>query len=135
VPDGTVTEDAKNHSLLTELQVRLAPLYDLASALPYDNLYLPKLKMAMRIGGEYTAGRIGRRHWQSLATSVGVDPDRLYQRVTASPNAHPKRSPRRPTPNRSRRSTAIYPAVWSMGSPLMRRHAAPRRLGHSGRMA
>jgi serine/threonine-protein kinase HipA len=45
---------AKNYSvLLSGAQVRLAPLYDVASALPYDDMYLPKLKLAMRIGGEY----------------------------------------------------------------------------------
>lgn len=40
---------AKNYSLLLAgPQVRLAPLYDVASALPYDDMYLPRLRMAMR---------------------------------------------------------------------------------------
>lgn len=73
---------AKNYSvLLSGSQVRLAPLYDVASALPYDDLYLPKLKMAMRIGSEYAVGRISGRHWDALATAVGIDPDETRQRV------------------------------------------------------
>ena len=45
---------AKNYSvLLAGGAVRLAPLYDIASALPYDDMYVPKLRLAMRVGGEY----------------------------------------------------------------------------------
>jgi serine/threonine-protein kinase HipA len=73
---------AKNYSiLLSGAQVRLAPLYDIASALPYDDMYLPKLKLAMRIGGEYIVGRIERRHWQALAAAVGLDPDETVERI------------------------------------------------------
>jgi serine/threonine-protein kinase HipA len=73
---------AKNYSvLLSGPQVRLAPMYDVASALPYDNLYLPKLKMAMRIGGQYAVGRIGRRQWDSFAGAVGLDPEEVRKRV------------------------------------------------------
>jgi serine/threonine-protein kinase HipA len=61
--------------------VRFAPLYDIASALPYDDRYLPKLKMAMRIGGEYVIRKIEGRHWRRLAEAVGFDPDRTVQRV------------------------------------------------------
>jgi serine/threonine-protein kinase HipA len=73
---------AKNYSvLLNGAQVRLAPLYDVASSLPYDDMYQPKLKMAMRIGGEYTISKIERRHWARFASSIGFDPDRLVQRI------------------------------------------------------
>jgi serine/threonine-protein kinase HipA len=73
---------AKNYSvLLAGPQVRLAPLYDVASALPYDDMYLPKLKLAMRIGGEYVIGKIGGRHWRELARVVGSDPDRIVERI------------------------------------------------------
>ncbi len=64
---------AKNYSvLLSGAQVRLAPMYDVASALPYDDMYLPKLKMAMRVGGEYVISKVGRRHWERFAESVGM---------------------------------------------------------------
>jgi serine/threonine-protein kinase HipA len=67
---------AKNYSvLLSGGQVRLTPMYDVASALPYDDMYLPKLKMAMRIGGEYVISKVGRRHWERFAESVGLRPE------------------------------------------------------------
>jgi serine/threonine-protein kinase HipA len=61
--------------------VRLAPVYDVASALPYDDMYLPKLKMAMRIGGEYGVDRIDRRHWRRFAEAAGFDRDRTLRRI------------------------------------------------------
>ncbi len=73
---------AKNYSvLLSGAQVRLAPMYDVASALPYDDTYLPKLKMAMRIGGEYGVSKVERRHWHRFAETVGLDPDQAIQRI------------------------------------------------------
>ncbi|MFC0527933.1 type II toxin-antitoxin system HipA family toxin [Phytohabitans kaempferiae] len=75
---------AKNYSLLLSgRQVRLAPLYDLASALPYDDMYPPKLRMAMRVGGEYRIAAIRARHWRRLATDNGLDPDATVARVDA----------------------------------------------------
>jgi serine/threonine-protein kinase HipA len=46
---------AKNYSLLhgSGGRVRFAPLYDLASALPYPDLNTPKLKLAMKYGSHY----------------------------------------------------------------------------------
>ncbi len=73
---------AKNYSvLLAGPQVRLAPMYDVASALPYDDMYLPKLRMAMRIGGEYRIERIGGRHWRRFAVENGLDPDTTLARI------------------------------------------------------
>jgi serine/threonine-protein kinase HipA len=73
---------AKNYSvLLAGDAVRLAPLYDIASALPYDDMYVPKLRLAMRVGGEYRLDRIGRRHWCRLASAVGLDVDALVERI------------------------------------------------------
>jgi serine/threonine-protein kinase HipA len=73
---------AKNYSvLLAGPQVRLAPMYDVASALPYDDMYLPKLRMAMRIGGEYRIERISGRHWRRFATENGLDPDATVARI------------------------------------------------------
>ena len=52
-PDG----HAKNYALLLGAQsrIRLAPLYDLASALPYPGMQPIGLKLAMKIGGEYSS--------------------------------------------------------------------------------
>ena len=46
---------AKNYSLLLGDPpiVRLAPLYDVASILPYDEFDLHKVKLAMKVGGKY----------------------------------------------------------------------------------
>lgn len=79
---GGTDGHAKNYSvLLAEGQVRLAPLYDVASALPYDDMYLPKLRMAMRIGGEYRLTALSGRHWRGFATANWLDPDALIARV------------------------------------------------------
>jgi serine/threonine-protein kinase HipA len=61
--------------------VRLAPLYDVASALPYDEFVYQKLKLAMRIGRQYKLRDIGRREWGRLAVDVRVDPERVLRRV------------------------------------------------------
>ncbi|WP_199514980.1 type II toxin-antitoxin system HipA family toxin [Nucisporomicrobium flavum] len=73
---------AKNYSLLLEgRQVRLAPLYDLASSLPYDDMYLPRLRLAMKIGSEYRVSAIGARHWRAFAERNELDADRVLDRV------------------------------------------------------
>jgi serine/threonine-protein kinase HipA len=79
---GGTDAHAKNYSLLLAgSQVRLAPLYDVASVLPYDGFHLPKLKMAMKIGGEYRLAAIGGRHWRRFAEANGLDPARTLARV------------------------------------------------------
>src|SRR6202022_3218380 len=59
---------AKNYSLLLGggPHVRLAPLYDVASILPYDEFDMQKLKIAMKAGGEYKFSLIGLRQWQKF---------------------------------------------------------------------
>ncbi|WP_225160046.1 HipA domain-containing protein [Bradyrhizobium sp. BRP56] len=58
---GGTDAHAKNYSLLLANgpTVRLAPLYDIASILTYDDVDLQKMKLAMKIGGEYKLGQIG----------------------------------------------------------------------------
>jgi serine/threonine-protein kinase HipA len=60
---------AKNYSLLLASgpHVRLAPLYDIASILPYDDVDMQKMKLAMKVGGEYKLTQIGLREWQKFA--------------------------------------------------------------------
>ena len=52
---------AKNYSVLigAEGGARLAPLYDVASALPYQKARARKLKLAMKIGGKYRLEEVG----------------------------------------------------------------------------
>jgi serine/threonine-protein kinase HipA len=71
---------AKNFSLLLGgRRVRLAPLYDVASILPYDEFDLRKVKLAMKIGGEYKLSLIGLRQWQKFAREVRVEADELVE--------------------------------------------------------
>jgi serine/threonine-protein kinase HipA len=75
---------AKNYSLLLAgRQVRLAPLYDVASALPYDDMYLPRLRMAMRVGGEDRVEHISGRHWRRFAEANRLDPHETVRRIDA----------------------------------------------------
>jgi serine/threonine-protein kinase HipA len=80
---------AKNRSvLLSGRQVRLAPMYDVASILPYD-VHPKKVKLAQRIGGEYRASVIAHRHWDRLAADVGVEPAWMRETVVALATALP----------------------------------------------
>lgn len=74
---------AKNYSLLLSGQgrVRLAPLYDIASALPYPDLDYQKLKLAMKLGGEYRVRDIGARHVARMAAEVRLSPKRWVERA------------------------------------------------------
>jgi serine/threonine-protein kinase HipA len=71
---------AKNYSLLLSgPDVRLAPLYDIASILPYEEVDLRKAKLAMKIGGEYKVELIGLRQWQKFAREVRTNADQLVE--------------------------------------------------------
>ncbi|MBL7493194.1 type II toxin-antitoxin system HipA family toxin [Frankia sp. AgB1.9] len=105
---------AKNYAvLLAGSQVRLAPLYDVASVLPYDDVSPAKLRLAMKIGGEYRAEFIRGRHWRRFAVASGLDPegvlDRVSRLVARVPDAFAK--------------VAATPAVRSLGSGLPARLA------------
>ena len=70
----------KNYSLLlADDQVRLAPMYDVASALPYD-VHERKLKLAMEVGGDYRVF-FYRNTWPEAAGELGMDGDQLVTRV------------------------------------------------------
>ena len=71
---------AKNYSLLLAGdQVRLARLYDIASALPYDT-HERKLRFAMTIGGDYRVATDSNR-WPEAARELGLDVNALVGRV------------------------------------------------------
>jgi serine/threonine-protein kinase HipA len=74
---------AKNYSLLIGAggRIRLAPLYDLASASPYPGLDLHKITLAMRIGKEYKLKKIGIRAWSALAGALRLDERKLFDRL------------------------------------------------------
>jgi len=71
---------AKNYSLLLAgNQVRLAPLYDIASALPYG-MHERKLRLAMKIGGDYRLLPYDNP-WPAAARDLGLDAGALVDRV------------------------------------------------------
>ncbi|MFL6099856.1 MAG: type II toxin-antitoxin system HipA family toxin [Actinomycetales bacterium] len=84
---------AKNYSLLLDgSQVRLAPLYDVVSGLPYfgagnvrtqrpGRLNPVNLRLAMSIGGTAVVREIDRLDWVRLATQLQLEADRVIDRV------------------------------------------------------
>jgi serine/threonine-protein kinase HipA len=78
---GGTDAHAKNFSLLhgRGSRLRLAPLYDAASALPH--LAEQKLKLAMKIGDHYGLRAILRGSWSSLARENGLPVDEVLSRV------------------------------------------------------
>lgn len=80
---GGTDAHAKNYSLLLSGPlVRLAPLYDVASILPYDKFDKRKVKLAMKIGGDYKLDQIGLRQWQKFAREMRLDADAFFARLT-----------------------------------------------------
>ena len=75
---------AKNYALLIGAggRIRLAPLYDVASVLPYPDINIEKAKVSMKIGGEYRLRNIQARHWRKLAVELKLDPDKTIRRVS-----------------------------------------------------
>jgi serine/threonine-protein kinase HipA len=72
---------AKNYSLLLSgSSVRLAPLYDVASILPYAQGRERDLQMSMRLGGTYDLWP-ARDFWPRAATELGLRPDAVRARV------------------------------------------------------
>jgi serine/threonine-protein kinase HipA len=79
---GGTDAHAKNFSvLLRGGQVRLSPAYDVASVLPYAEMYVPRLKMAMRVGGEYGLHAVSGHHWRRFASANGLSPDSVMGRL------------------------------------------------------
>jgi serine/threonine-protein kinase HipA len=65
---------AQNYSLLiTPGNVRLAPLYDLNTTLPFGSVWARR--MAMKVGGEDRFDRIDRASWDLFARDLGLAPE------------------------------------------------------------
>ena len=84
---------AKNYSLLIagEGRVRLAPLYDVASVLPYPQFDLHKVKLAMKIGGKYKIWDVGIREWSKLAAELRMDEAALIEGIAGMAREMPDR--------------------------------------------
>jgi serine/threonine-protein kinase HipA len=73
----------KNYAILigAQARVRLAPLYDVASVLPYPDTDIERVKLSMKLGGEYRLRNIRLYHWRRLAQELHVNADAAIQRV------------------------------------------------------
>lgn len=101
---------AKNYSLLLiGGNVRLAPLYDIASALPYGTDE-HELRFAMKIGGDYRVHPY-RNTWEQAAGELGLDEDAVLERVVHLALAAPE----------AFADAANAPDVVALGRPLPRR--------------
>ena len=90
---GGTDAHAKNYSLLIGRggMVRLAPLYDVASALAYSHIDHRKATMAMKIGDRYELMKISFSDWRKLAASIRVDGDDIVGRIRAMAKELPDR--------------------------------------------
>jgi serine/threonine-protein kinase HipA len=81
---GNNDAHGKNFSLLypgagmEDVQVRLAPLYDVVSTIYYPEL---SQEMAMKIGGEYSSAKVTPQNFEKLAEEVGLAKPLVRRRV------------------------------------------------------
>lgn len=73
---------AKNYGMLIsgQGQFRLTPLYDVISILPYKH-QPKKLKLAMKVGGEYLLWKINQKRWRKAATEWGFTEDFVIEQI------------------------------------------------------
>jgi serine/threonine-protein kinase HipA len=85
---GGTDAHAKNYALLYSGPVaRMAPLYDIASTLPYvessaQRGHYDQVRMAMKIGGKYRSREIDAGRWRAAAAELGTGPDLFIGRIT-----------------------------------------------------
>jgi len=86
---GGTDGHSKNYSILISAgdEIRLAPLYDLSSQLPYPELIA--LRVAMKIGDHYDISRVGIPDWRKLARTCTVEEERVLSMLTDMGKALP----------------------------------------------
>jgi serine/threonine-protein kinase HipA len=74
---GGTDAHAKNYSFLIGAgdEIRLAPLYDLSSQLPYPDSVAQRL--SMKIGDHYDFARVTPADWRALARSCALDEEQI----------------------------------------------------------
>ena len=81
---------AKNFGVLIGPgRVRLTPLYDIASVLPYPQFDLKQAKLAMKVADHYRLQDIRRSDWIKAAGQLKVDADSLVTRMRHMAEAIP----------------------------------------------
>ncbi|HXA76900.1 MAG TPA: type II toxin-antitoxin system HipA family toxin [Candidatus Acidoferrales bacterium] len=119
---------AKNYALLIASagQVRLAPLYDIASILPYPDIDIQKARSSLKIGNEYRLRNIGKYQWQKLAQGVSVDADALTARIVEIADAVLENIPE--VTKRTKKEGLDHPLIDRLAKKLTVRVAACRKL-------
>jgi serine/threonine-protein kinase HipA len=86
---GGTDAHAKNYSFLIGAgdEIRLAPLYDLSSQLPYPDLIAQRV--AMKIGDHYDIALVTRDDWRSVARSCALDESQVIGMLTEMARALP----------------------------------------------
>jgi serine/threonine-protein kinase HipA len=86
---GGTDAHAKNYSLLIGAgdEIRLAPLYDLSSQLPYAELI--EQRVSMKIGDHYDIRRVGLADWRKLARGCTIEEERVLTLLTDMAKALP----------------------------------------------
>jgi serine/threonine-protein kinase HipA len=86
---GGTDAHAKNYSLLIGAgdEIRLAPLYDLSSQLPYPELI--EQRVSMKIGDSHDIRRIGIADWRKLARDCTIEEERVLNLLTGMAKALP----------------------------------------------
>ncbi len=86
---GGTDAHAKNYSFLIGAgdEMRLAPLYDLSSQLPYPDLIAQRL--SMKIGDHYDFARVTPADWRTLARSCALDEEQIISMLTDMARALP----------------------------------------------
>jgi serine/threonine-protein kinase HipA len=82
---GGTDAHAKNYSVLhgPASSLRLAPLYDVASALPYKQIDQRRLQLAMKIGDSYKIREIGVAEIGQLSAQLGLHVEEGIERASA----------------------------------------------------
>lgn len=76
---GGTDAHAKNYSLLVAAadEVRLAPLYDISSQLPYPDLVAQRV--SMKIGDHYDIARVSIADWRKLAAACAMEEEHVLE--------------------------------------------------------
>lgn len=119
---------AKNYSILIGKhgEIRLAPLYDIASLLPYAAHGLRKLKLAMKIGGRYRLHEIGVHAWNKLSTELGRDPDETRAMLQSMCDELPDRT--NDVVKRAKAAGLTHPVLLTLKESIQRRAAELARV-------
>ena len=119
---------AKNYALLIGAggRVRLAPLYDLASVLPYPDIDIERARLSMKLGGEYRFRNVQSRHWRKMAEEVRLDPDKLIARVNEFAGQLADQA--RDIERRMREEGIDHPLILRLTQALVKRAADCRKI-------